>query len=85
MAVPEYSPRMLRLFLRARIVFRAVMDGVPREQARKLVSADIRRAARITHVQFDIAMRGHAVNPRTRAAIWGALGIVPDRELTAED
>lgn len=81
----DYSPRMLRLFLRARIVFRAVMDGVPRERARKLVSADVRKAARITHVQFDIAMRGYAVDPRTRAAIWGALGIVPDRELTAED
>lgn len=85
MAVPEYSPRMLQLFLRARIVFRSVIEGMPRDRARKLVSADVRRAARITHAQFDIALAGHRTAPATRAAIWGALGILPDRELTVED
>lgn len=92
---PDYSPAMLRLFLRARVV--ALADrfaddaGRPsgprtdfRNRARRELSSSIRREARVTHVEFDMALRGRLQTPAKRAAIWGALGVVVDRELSRE-
>lgn len=80
---PDFSPSMLRLFLRARIsdaVFRAggpaPAGGVRYDAARK-AKAGIRKAAGVTNFEFNFAWAGHLRAAATRAKLWGALGCVP--------
>ncbi|APH71427.1 hypothetical protein [Aquibium oceanicum] len=66
--VPEYSPAMLRLFLRAR----AVHEGSAARFARRT-----RKAAKVTEAQFESAWTGRLTSPQPRSRLWGALGLVP--------
>ena len=63
---PDYSPAMLRFFLRAR----AAHHG-------KAITARLRKAARVTLAEFDMAWMGRLNSPEPRLRLWGALGIVP--------
>lgn len=80
---PEFSPAMLRLFLRARIsdaVFRAggaTPSGGVRYDATRKAKAAIRKAACVTNFEFNFAWAGRLTNAETRAKLWGALGCVP--------
>ncbi len=66
--VPEFSPAMLRLFLRAR----AVHEGSAEQFARRT-----RKAAKVTEAQFEMAWMGRLNSPQPRSRLWGALGLVP--------
>lgn len=75
--IPDFSCQTLRLFLRARIVARRNVHDEAPAVARRAVSSVIRREARITHAQFDMAVSGRLMAPEVRARIWGALGHDP--------
>lgn len=75
---PEFSPRMLRLFLQARVLHAA--EGLAhgaRADALRAAKAAIRRRAKVTHFEFNFAWRGLLGDAATRARLWAALGIVP--------
>lgn len=63
---PDFSPSMLRFFLRARVAH----EG-------KAVRARLRKAARVTVAEMDMAWMGRLLRPDPRARLWGALGHVP--------
>lgn len=77
--LPDFSPRMLMLFLRARAIHAHGLDParcgfqatVKREKAR------LRKAAGVTHAQIDLAWMGHVNAAATRARLWAALGHFP--------
>lgn len=79
--VPEFSPAMLRLFLRARIAHAVHVAGAAtpgqRHDAARKAKAAIRRAAKVTNFEFEFAWMGRLANAATRAKLWGALGVVP--------
>lgn len=66
--IPEFSPAMLRLFLRAR----AVHEGSAERFSRRT-----RKAAGVTVAQFESAWTGRLASPQPRSRLWGALGLVP--------
>ncbi|MER2535504.1 MAG: hypothetical protein ABTQ31_10125 [Rhizobiaceae bacterium] len=63
---PDFSPAMLKFFLRAR----AMHEGKP-------ARARLRKAARVTVAEMDMAWMGRLERPDPRARLWGALGHVP--------
>jgi hypothetical protein len=80
---PNFSPLMLKLFLRARIsdaVFRAggaEPSGRVRHDSTRKAKAAIRKAAGVTGFQFDAAWAGRLIGAEPRLKLWGALGLVP--------
>lgn len=76
---PNFSPEMLRLFLRARAVH--ALGGVkgPARRAAALArcKAGLRRLAKITHAEFDLAWMGRLASPEPRARMWAVLGHHP--------
>lgn len=65
---PDFSPAMLRLFLRARTVhFGARARG------------SIRRHAGVTRTAFDMAWMGRLLNAKDRLKLWLALDVDPER------
>lgn len=78
-ARPDYSPAMLRLFLRARAAHAA---ATARGQGRRAVAAkryrdDTRRLARVTVAEFDFAWMGRLLRPEPRTRLWAVLGHHP--------
>lgn len=71
---PEFSPEMLRLFLRARCLH-AVSSGISRDI--KAARAGLRKATGVTSAAFDVAWSGRLTRAATRLKLWGALGVVP--------
>lgn len=71
---PEFSPEMLRLFVRARCLHR-VATGMCRDI--RAARAGLRKAAGITSAAFDVAWSGRLNKAETRLKLWGALGVVP--------
>ncbi|WP_322990311.1 hypothetical protein [Hoeflea sp.] len=71
---PEFSPDMLRLFLRARCLH-AVSSGVICDI--KAARAALRKRAGVTAAAFDVAWAGRLHKAQTRLKLWGALGLVP--------
>ncbi|MDF1606971.1 hypothetical protein PZ897_02140 [Hoeflea sp. YIM 152468] len=89
---PEFSPAMLKVFLRARIadaVFRAggaEPAGGVRYDATRKAKAGIRKAAGVTNFEFNFAWTGRLNTAEARAKLWGALGHVPaDHGVTLTD
>tara|TARA_R100000655_G_scaffold82265_1_gene121772 strand:+ start:526 stop:804 length:279 start_codon:yes stop_codon:yes gene_type:complete len=83
MTKPEFSPEMLRLFVRARCLH-AVSAGISRDI--KAAKAGLRKAAGVTSAAFDIAWSGRLNRAETRARLWGAMGCVPaDHGITLTD
>lgn len=77
--LPDFSPRMLMLFLRARAEFRVVESGEPwrRTETVKAARADLRRLAGVTNCEFHMAWMGRLLSPGPRAALWAVLGHFP--------
>lgn len=76
--IPEFSPRMLRLFLRARVEHAAAgSHGGSRMD--KLIAGKrrIRDAAGVTNFEFDMAWMGRLGSATPRLKLWGALGHIP--------
>lgn len=75
---PDFSPVMLRLFLRCRaaLVLRQAQDE-GRSGLRGFKDA-LRRAARVSRAEFAAAWAGRLEEPLPRARLWGALGHVPE-------
>lgn len=76
---PDFSPAMLRLFLRARAVHACAQARGParRAAALKRCKGDLRRLARITHAEIDLAWMGRLCSPPARARLWAVLGHHP--------
>lgn len=85
MSIPDFSPRMLRLFLEARVVFRLATGDVPAlpaaVSARARVTGEMFRtlAARagLPAATVRLAHQGRVNRAAARIALWCALGIVP--------
>lgn len=79
MCRPDFSPSMLRLFLRARAFHAASSARGPagRTAAAKRFRAETRRLARVTVAEFDFAWMGRLLRPEPRARLWAVLGHHP--------
>lgn len=75
-ARPDYSPAMLRLFLRAGATH-AAAQAVEPAQAAKRFRDETRRTARVTVAEFDFAWMGRLLRPEPRARLWAVLGHHP--------
>jgi len=76
---PDYSPSMLRLFLRARALHWAAQTHGParRAAAAKRFRNETRRTAKVTVAEFDFAWMGRLLRPEPRARLWAVLGHHP--------
>lgn len=79
MCRPDFSPSMLRLFLRAQALHAASSARGPagRAAAAKRFRAETRRLARVTVAEFDFAWMGRLLRPEPRARLWAVLGHRP--------
>jgi hypothetical protein len=81
MAVPDYSPKMLRLFLHARVRHAgsqaAIIDPRNRLSGEKAEKRRIRKVAGVTNVEFDMAWMGRKMLAAGRTRLWAALGQHP--------
>lgn len=84
---PEYSPRMLRLFLHARCLHAADgLTGGARFDALKRAKTRLRKSAGVSNFEFDFAWMGRLHSAAARAKLWGACGVVPgDYGITLTD
>lgn len=76
---PDFSPAMLRLFLRARGEL-AMADAATKRQraaALRAFKTSIRKQAGVTAGQFDLAWMGWLLTPETRVRLWAVLGHFP--------
>lgn len=76
---PDFSPRMLMLFLRARAEFQVMESGEPwrRTELVRAAKAGLRRLAGVTNNEFHMAWMGQLCSPEPRARLWTALGHPP--------
>lgn len=76
---PDFSPAMLRFFLRARAAHAAAAKRgrSKREMAATACKVRLRRMAGITNAEFDMAWMGRLLRPEPRRRLWRALGHVP--------
>jgi hypothetical protein len=76
---PDFSPLMLKLFLRARAELRVVETGEPwrRSETLRAFKTETRKLAGITNVEFEMAWMGHLLAAAERTRLWGALGHGP--------
>jgi hypothetical protein len=81
MTVPDYSPKMLRLFLHARVRFAgaeaALFEPSNRISGERAEKRRLRKAARVTNVEFEMAWMGRLLSPGDRTRLWAALGVFP--------
>jgi hypothetical protein len=83
MSRTEFSPEMLRLFLRARCLH-GVTSGIDRDV--RAAKVRLRKAAGVTSAVFDMAFSGRLRSAAPRLRLWGACGLVPaDRGITLTD
>lgn len=87
--MPDFSPKMLRGFLNARIEMAGYRAAFPDErksarrgaltfdQARSAERAAIMKRARVTADQFELAMAGRIVSLDARLRLWKALNADP--------
>lgn len=87
--MPDFSPKMLRGFLNARIEmagYRAAFPGERKgqrhgaltfEEARAAERAALVKRARVTAEQFDLALTGRIVSLDARQRLWKALNADP--------
>lgn len=76
---PDFSPKMLSLFLRAR-AFHAVNEtGEPwrKTEIVRAWKAATRKLAGVTNTEFHLAWMGWLQAPETRARLWAVLGHFP--------
>lgn len=75
---PDFSPAMLKFFLRARVTHMAnVAFPAPRASQERCAKVQLRKAAGVTQFEFDMAWMGRLSRPTPRLKIWMSLGIDP--------
>lgn len=76
---PDFSPAMLRLFLRARAEQAVEDSGRPhcRDRIIRDFKTRLRKTAGVTANQMDLAWMGRLNTPETRARLWAVLGHFP--------
>lgn len=76
---PDFSPAMLRAFLRARAGLRLADSGAPwrRRETMKAFKAETRKRSGVTNAEFHFAWMGRLLSPGPRAKLWAALGRFP--------
>lgn len=78
---PDFSPAMLRGFLAIRIGAVACdherPPARPCERCRRDYQNNLRKHARVTWAQFNLAKAGRLHSAAPRAALWRAMGISP--------
>lgn len=76
---PDLSPAMLKSFLRIRVdhMARIAMYCEPRRDAQRAEKVALRKAARVTACEFEMAWTGRLMSPAPRERLWGALGVSP--------
>lgn len=76
---PDFSPAMLRLFLRARAAHAVGGLTAPMRRVAALdrCKVKLRRSANVTRAEFDIAWTGRLYSPVPRARLWAVLGHHP--------
>lgn len=88
MPEPDFSPEMLKGFLRARVKVRFYEKAYPNHPlARKADQAKLERAIKgllrketgISATEFENAWQGRRVSADTRVRLWHALGVSPSR------
>jgi hypothetical protein len=84
---PDFSPEMLKGFLRARVemagfaaIFPGPLSSVRKvrhsfDDARRAEKERIRKKAGVTTVQFDLAWMGRTLSVGPREKLWRALGV----------
>lgn len=84
---PDFSPEMLKGFLRARVemagynaIFPGPLTSVKKvrrsfDDARSAEKDRIRKKAGVTAVQFDLAWMGRTLSAEPRERLWRALGV----------
>lgn len=77
--VPQYSPQMLKFFLRAGAAYHCFSAPLRAGQAVtiKRYKSDMQRAARITSGEFELAWSGRLCTAAPRYQLWAALKINP--------
>lgn len=75
--VPQFSPAMLQFFLRAGAAYRVFSDASDRkpQDIAMRFRADMRRAARVTAMEMEMAWMGRLNRAEPRAKLWAALKI----------
>lgn len=76
--MPDFSPLMLRLFLRARVCHMAnTAFPAARGSQERGARTQLRKAAGVTQFEFDMAWTGRLERPVARLKLWISLGIDP--------
>lgn len=76
--VPDFSPAMLKTFLRLRVSHMANLAFLStRNAAERGARVELRKAACVSRAEFDDAWHGRLKAGRTRAKIWAALWVDP--------
>lgn len=75
---PEFSPAMMKFFLRARVAHAAnVAFPASRGSQERGAKTEIRKRAGVTVQEFEMAWMGRLLSPEPRLRLWIALGIDP--------
>lgn len=82
---PDFSPAMLKRFLRARVgieayarIFAAPVGFAPKlEDVEQEEKDQLRKAAGLTEEQIDLAWSGRGLSLSPRERLWKALGVDP--------
>ncbi|KKX28245.1 hypothetical protein [Rhizobium sp. LC145] len=75
---PDFSPAMLKFFLRARVMHEAnIAFPAARASQERGAKVAIRKRAGVTNTEFELAWMGRLMAPVPRAKLWAALGINP--------
>lgn len=75
---PDFSPSMLKFFLRARVHHMAnVAFPAPRGSQERGAKTTLRKAAGVTEFEFQMAWMGRLERPLPRLKLWMSLGIDP--------
>ena len=76
--VPDFSPSMLKTFLRLRVGHMANLAfPSTRNTAERGARTELRKISRLTRAEFDDAWNGRLKGGQARARIWAALWVDP--------
>ncbi|MBP2560829.1 hypothetical protein J2857_003598 [Neorhizobium galegae] len=75
---PDFSPAMLKFFIRARVAHAAnIAFPAPRGSQERAAKVAIRKAAAVTEFEFNMAWMGRLDRPLPRLKLWMSFGIDP--------
>lgn len=75
--IPDFSPRMLRLFIEGRIIRTMIVDGLARPKARQRAMREIGKGIGLPARCIELAHAGKIADAAQRARIWAFFGVFP--------